>query len=204
MPVILYAVVIFLLLFFLVFFWFLQGGGSSSSSRYSPVFIEKDKGSGPEGILLLSAVRRIDRLAERGRWSLFTGIFLILIEFFALFGMLLENRGIFTQFTYLQHGYLIGGLIFFFVTLFAIVLSARLISSEKELGSALATDFIGGRGIEERISSLNSEQKKQLANYLSDKQQSLEGTFAFIMALLGSAVTLLIIWLSAWLIQFIN
>ena len=133
MPLMLYTVVFFFLLCLFGLFWYLQSGSPVRDAYVSPLFGDHEKNLSTEDLSLLLGLKRIEHLADRGRWLLFISILLLIIEFFAVLGMLIENRGQMYWVTTVNHGYVIGGFIYLLVSIVAVIFSVRLVSAEKSL-----------------------------------------------------------------------
>lgn len=202
MPLMLYTVVFFFLLCLFGLFWYLQSGAPVRDAYISPLFSDHEKNLSGEDLSLLLGLRRIEHLADRGRWLLFISILLLIIEFFAVLGMLIENRGNLYWLNAVHHGYIIGGFVYLLVSVVALFLSARLVSAERSL--SVTNPFERIEAWEHKVIQADSEQKKRIAVYLSQESGRLEGYFAFVFAMLACGVTLLLIWVAGWLLQFIR
>ena len=143
-----------------------------------------------------------DSLADRGRWLLFISVLLLIIEFFGVLGMLIESRGQMYWVSTVNHGYVIGGFIYLLVSVVAVILSVRLVSAEK--GLSISNPFERIEAWEHKVVQADAEQKKRIALYLNQESGRLEGYFAFVFALVGCAVTLLMFWVAGWLMQFVR
>ncbi|HNJ64286.1 MAG TPA: hypothetical protein PKW28_00240 [Turneriella sp.] len=127
---------------------------------------------------------------------------LLIIEFFAVLGTLIENRGQMYWVNAVNHGYVIGGFIYLLVSVVAVFLSVRLVSAEKSL--SISNPFERLEAWEHKVVQADPEQKKRIALYLSQESGRLEGYFAFVFALVGCGLTLLLIWVAGWLLQFVR
>lgn len=202
MPLMLYTVLFFLLLCVFGLFWYLQSGSPVRDAYVSPLFGDHEKNLSGEDLSLLLGLRRIEHLAERGRWLLFISILLLIIEFFAVLGTLIENRGQMYWVNAVNHGYVIGGFVYLLVSVAAVFLSVRLVSAEKSL--SISNPFERLEAWEHKVVQADPEQKKRIALYLSQESGRLEGYFAFVFALIGCGLTLLLIWVAGWLLQFVR
>jgi hypothetical protein len=202
MPLMLYTVVFFFLLCVFGLFWYLQSGSPVRDAYVSPLFSDHEKNLSGEDLSLLLGLRRIEHLADRGRWLLFISILLLIIEFFAVLGTLIENRGQMYWINPVNHGYIIGGFIYLLVSVVAVFLSVRLVSAEKSL--SISNPFERLESWEHKVVQADPEQKKRIALYLSQESGRLEGYFAFVFALIGCGLTLLLIWVAGWLLQFVR
>lgn len=202
MPLMLYTVVFFFLLCLFGLFWYLQSGSPVRDAYISPLFGEHEKNLSGEDLSLLLGLRRIEHLSERGRWLLFISIILLIIEFFAVLGMLVESRGQLYWVNAVNHGYVIGGFVYLLVAVVAVILSVRLVSAERSL--SISNPFERMDAWEHKVVQADSEQKKRIALYLSQESGRLEGYFAFTFALVGCGLTLLMIWVASWLLQFVR
>lgn len=202
MPLMLYTVLFFLLLCVFGLFWYLQSGSPVRDAYVSPLFGDHEKNLSGEDLSLLLGLRRIEHLADRGRWLLFISILLLIIEFFAVLGSLIENRGQMYWVNAVNHGYIIGGFIYLLVSVAAVFLSVRLVSAEKSL--SISNPFERLEAWEHKVVQADPEQKKRIALYLSQESGRLEGYFAFVFALIGCGLTLLLIWVAGWLLQFVR
>jgi hypothetical protein len=102
--------------------------------RYvSPLFGDHERNLTTEDLSLLLGLKRIEHLADRGRWLLFISVLLLVIEFFAVLAMLIESRGQMYMVAVVNHGYVIGGFIYLLVSVLAVIFSVRLVSAEKSL-----------------------------------------------------------------------
>jgi hypothetical protein len=202
MPLMLYTVVFFFLLCVFGLFWYLQSGAPVRDAYVSPLFSDHEKNLSGEDLSLLLGLRRIEHLADRGRWLLFISILLLIIEFFAVLGTLIENRGQMYWINPVNHGYIIGGFIYLLVSVVAVFLSVRLVSAEKSL--SISNPFERLEAWEHKVVQADPEQKKRIALYLSQESGRLEGYFAFVFALIGCGLTLLLIWVAGWLLQFVR
>lgn len=202
MPLMLYTVVFFFLLCLFGLFWYLQSGSSVRDAYVSPLFGEHDKSITTEDLSLMLGLRRIEHLSDRGRWLLFISIVLLIVEFFAVLGLLIESRGYAYWASTVNHAYIIGGFIYLLVSVVAVILSVRLVSGGKSL--SLTNPFERIESWEHKVVQADSEQKKRIYFYLNQESGRLEGYFAFTFALVGCAITLLMIWVSSWLLQFIR
>ncbi|GAB4433824.1 MAG: hypothetical protein OHK0011_16930 [Turneriella sp.] len=202
MPLMLYTVLFFLLLCVFGLFWYLQSGSPVRDAYVSPLFGDHEKNLSGEDLSLLLGLRRIEHLADRGRWLLFISILLLIIEFFAVLGTLIENRGQMYWVNAVSHGYVIGGFVYLLVSVAAVFLSVRLVSAEKSL--SISNPFERLEAWEHKVVQADPEQKKRIALYLSQESGRLEGYFAFVFALIGCGLTLLLIWVASWLLQFVR
>ncbi len=202
MPLMLYTVVFFLLLCVFGLFWYLQSGSPVRDAYVSPLFADHEKNLSGEDLSLLLGLRRIEHLADRSRWLLFISILLLIIEFFAVLGTLIENRGQMYWMSAIHHGYVIGGFIYLLVSVVAVFLSVRIVSAEKSL--SVSNPFERIEAWEHKVIQADAEQKKRIALYLSQESGRLEGYFAFVFALIGCGLTLLMIWVAGWLLQFVR
>lgn len=202
MPLMLYTVVFFFLLCIVGLFWYLQSGSFARDTYVSPLFVDQEKNLSTEDLSLLFGIKRIEHLGDRGRWLLFISIMLLIIEFFAVLGMLIENRGQIYWVSTINHGYVIGGFIYSFVSITAMVLSIRLVSVEKRL--SVANPFERIDAWEQKVLQADAEQKRRVFLYLSQESNRLEGYFSFTFALIGCGLTLLTIWIAGWLMQFVR
>lgn len=202
MPLMLYTVVFFLLLCIFGLFWYLQSGTPVRDAYISPLFGDHEKNLSAEDLSLLLGLRRIEHLADRGRWLLFISILLLIIEFFAVLGMLIENRGQMYWVGAINHGYIIGGFVYLLVSVLSVFLSVRLVSAERSL--SISHPFERLEAWEHKVVQADPEQKKRIALYLSQESGRLEGYFAFVFALIGCGLTLLLIWVAGWLLQFVR
>ncbi|HRP69225.1 MAG TPA: hypothetical protein PLY93_06815 [Turneriella sp.] len=202
MPLMLYTVVFFFLLCIFGLFWFLQNSASNRNPYVSPFFPDHEKTVSTEDLSLIFGVKRIEYLSDRGRWFLFISIMLLIIEFFAVLGMLIENRGQMYWASSINHGYAIGGFVYLLVSIVAMVLSIRLVSAEK--GLSIANPFERLEAWEQKILQADPEQKKRVFLYLSQESSRMEGYFSFTFALIACALTLLTIWIAGWLMQFVR
>lgn len=201
MPLMFYTVLFFLLLCVFGLFWYLQSGSPGRDAYVSPLFGDHEKNLSSEDLSLLLGLRRIEHLAERGRWLLFISILLLIIEFFAVLGTLIENRGQYWMHA-LNHGYVMGGFVYLVVSVMAVFLSVRLVSAERYL--LISNPFERLETWEQKVVQADPEQKKRIALYLSQESGRLEGYFSFVFALLGCGLTLLLIWVAGWLLQFVR
>lgn len=202
MPLMLYTVVFFFLLCLFGLFWYLQSGAQVRDAYISPLFGDNEKNLGGDDLPLLLGLRRIQHLSERGRWLLFISILLLVIEFFAVLGLLIESRGAFYWTSVTNHAYIIGGFIYLLAAIVAVALSVRLVSAEKTLSAANPFERIDAW--ENKVLRADSEQKKRIAIYLSQESGKLEGYFSFSLALVSCSLTLLMIWIMGWLMQFVR
>ncbi|MCX7632275.1 MAG: hypothetical protein N2Z22_02950, partial [Turneriella sp.] len=89
MPLMLYTLIFFLLLCLFGLFWYLQSSAPVRDTYISPLFADHEKKFNAEELSLLLGLRRIEQLAEKGRWLLFISILLLIIEFFVVLGALI-------------------------------------------------------------------------------------------------------------------
>ncbi|MCS6971482.1 MAG: hypothetical protein NZL89_00520 [Leptospiraceae bacterium] len=164
------------------------------------MFADHEKKFNAEELSLLLGLRRIEQLAEKGRWLLFISILLLIIEFFVVLGALIESRG--QAFSTLNHGYTIGGFVYLFVSLLSTVFAVRIVSAERYLSISHPLERI--ESWEQRVMQADAEQKRRIAVYLSQELGKLEGYFAFVFALISCGLTLLVIWVAGWLMQFVR
>jgi len=202
MPLMLYTVVFFFLLCIFGLFWYLQSGSPVRDAYISPLFSDHEKNLSTEDLSLLLGLRRVEHLADRGRWLLFISIMLLIIEFFAVLGMLIENRGQMYWLSTVNHTYIIGGFVYLLVAVMALILSVRLVSAEKSL--SLTNPFERLEAWEHKVVQADAEQKKRICLFLNQESSRLEGYFAFVFGLIGVGLTLLMFWVSGWLTQFIR
>lgn len=198
----LYTVIFFVLLCIFGLFWHLQSGSPVRDAYVSPLFGDHEKHLTGEDLSLLLGLRRIEHLAERGRWLLFISLLLLIIGFFVVLASLIENRGQVYWVNAIHHGYIMGGFIYLLVSVVAVFLSARLVSAEKSL--SISNPFERLEAWEHKVVQADPEQKKRIALYLSQESGRLEGYFAFVFALIGCGLTLLLILVAGWLLQFIR
>jgi hypothetical protein len=202
MPLMLYTVLFFFLVCVLGLFWYLQSGSPVRDAYVSPLFIDHEKKLSSEDLSLLLGLRRIEHLADRGRWLLFISILLLIIEFFAVFGTLIDSRGQMYWNSTINHGYVIGGFVYLLVSVVAVFLSIRLVSAEKTL--TISNPYERLEAWERKVVQADPEQKKRIALYLSQESGRLEGYFAFVFALISCGLTLLFICVAGWLQQFVR
>ncbi|AFM14813.1 hypothetical protein [Turneriella parva] len=202
MPLMLYTVVFFFLLCLFGLFWYLQSGSPVRDAYVSPLFGDHEKNLTTEDLSLLLGLKRIEHLADRGRWLLFISVLLLVIEFFAVLAMLIESRGQMYVVSAVNHGYVIGGFIYLLVSVLAVIFSVRLVSAEKSL--SIANPFERIEAWEHKVIQADAEQKKRIVLYLNQESGRLEGYFAFVFGLVGCGVTLLMIWVASWLTQFVR
>jgi hypothetical protein len=202
MPLMLYTVVFFFLLCLFGLFWYLQSGSPVRDAYVSPLFGDHERNLTTEDLSLLLGLKRIEHLADRGRWLLFISVLLLVIEFFAVLAMLIESRGQMYMVAAVNHGYVIGGFIYLLVSVLAVVFSVRLVSAEKSL--SISNPFERIEAWEHKVIQADAEQKKRIVLYLNQESGRLEGYFAFVFGLIGCGMTLLMIWVASWLMQFIR
>ena len=202
MPLMLYTVVFFFLLCLFGLFWYLQSGSPVRDAYVSPLFGDHEKNMTTEDLSLLLGLKRIEHLADRGRWLLFISVLLLIIEFFAVLGMLIESRGQMYWVTSVNHGYVIGGFIYLLTSVLAVIFSVRLVSAEKSL--SISNPFERIEAWEHKVIQADAEQKKRIVLYLNQESGRLEGYFAFVFGLVGVGMTLLMIWVAGWLMQFVR
>ena len=202
MPLMLYTVVFFFLLCLFGLFWYLQSGSPVRDAYVSPLFGDHERNLTTEDLSLLLGLKRIEHLADRGRWLLFISVLLLVIEFFAVLAMLIESRGQMYLVNAVNHGYVIGGFIYLLVSVLAVIFSVRLVSAEKSL--SIANPFERIEAWEHKVIQADAEQKKRIVLYLNQESGRLEGYFAFVFGLVGCGVTLLMIWVASWLTQFVR
>jgi len=202
MPLMLYTVVFFFLLCLFGLFWYLQSGSPVRDAYVSPLFGDHERNLTTEDLSLLLGLKRIEHLADRGRWLLFISVLLLVIEFFAVLAMLIESRGQMYMVAAVNHGYVIGGFIYLLVSVLAVVFSVRLVSAEKSL--SISNPFERIEAWEHKVIQADAEQKKRIVLYLNQESGRLEGYFAFVFGLVGCGMTLLMIWVASWLMQFIR
>lgn len=202
MPLMLYTVVFFFLLCLFGLFWYLQSGSPVRDAYVSPLFGDHERNLTTEDLSLLLGLKRIEHLADRGRWLLFISVLLLVIEFFAVLAMLIESRGQMYLVGSVNHGYVIGGFIYLLVSVLAVVFSVRLVSAEKSL--SISNPFERIEAWEHKVIQADAEQKKRIVLYLNQESGRLEGYFAFVFGLVGCGTTLLMIWVASWLIQFVR
>lgn len=199
MPVLIYVAVIFLLLLMIGIFWFMQTGSSHRAGlEFRSLF---DRGSSSvEDLFVVSGIRQLEKISDKGKWLLFLAIFLLLVEFFIFLSYLLENTGFNSLLTPTQHASQLGALVFFFLCVGSILVAIRLISASKDLVSSDALLF-GKSFLEQKIHELNPEQKKQFSLFLSERNENMHAIYSLGLVLASAAVTLLLVWLSAWMLQ---
>ncbi len=202
MPLMLYTVVFFFLLCLFGLFWYLQSDSPVRDAYVSPLFGDHERNLTTEDLSLLLGLKRIEHLADRGRWLLFISVLLLVIEFFAVLAMLIESRGQMYMVAAVNHGYVIGGFIYLLVSVLAVIFSVRLVSAEKSL--SISNPFERIEAWEHKVIQADAEQKKRIVLYLNQESGRLEGYFAFVFGLIGCGMTLLMIWVASWLMQFIR
>ena len=84
----------------------------------------------------------------------------------------------------------------------AVIFSVRLVSAEKSL--SISNPFERIEAWEHKVIQADAEQKKRIVLYLNQESGRLEGYFAFVFGLIGCGMTLLMIWVASWLMQFIR
>ncbi len=199
MPVFVYVAVIFLILLMVGIFWFMQtGSGHRPGFDFRSLF---DRGSSSaDDLFIVSGIRQLERISDKGKWLLFLAIFLLLIEFFIFLSYMLENTGFNSLLTPSQHVSQLGALVFFFLCICTILVAIRLVNASKDLVSSDSLLF-GKSFLEQKIHELNPEQKKQFSLFLSERNENMQAVYGLGLVLASAAVTLLLVWLAAWLMQ---
>ncbi|MCB1201486.1 MAG: hypothetical protein KDK41_12635 [Leptospiraceae bacterium] len=157
-----------------------------------------------EDLFFWSSISKTDSYAERGRWILFAAVFLIVIELFSFLFYVIYYGGQISMSETANIGWYLGGFLFLIVLIFALVFGARLTSASRDY-PGLADGFYPTRkNWEERLRTLNEEQKYQLTHYFIERLNTLERAFVAAVALLASATTLFLVWLSIVLARFVG
>ena len=199
MPLV-YMIVIFGVLIVIGLFWFLQSNQSYRTGYEFPPIYNKETNA--QDLLLLTGLRKIDLFSDRGKWLLFLSVFLVLVEIFILIAYAIRTGARFSA-TGVQHVYVLGGIIYFFLVILSIFLALRLTSTARELPH-LSDRLSWPKAMwEQKLAELTNEQRQHLSYFILEKSYLLEQSYSLILMLVSSASTLLLVWLSHWFINVV-
>lgn len=194
MPMVYVAILIFVLLL-LGGVWYLQGSPANRGSDFSVSFTPVNQN--PAEVLLTFGLRKLEIYSDRARWLAFAGIFLLIIEIFAVVVYFLKYNTMSGR--ELESYYYLGGLIYFMCIIISIFTSLRMITLSRDIPPVSEHFMLSRQYWHSKVQEMGEDQRRQLSFYLLEKNHQLEILNISSIFFIASTLTLLAVWFVRWL-----